>query len=136
LDTSLAVLTAAAALIENGGHCQGNDALDATGKPVLPILHHAHVWSATGALVAAGRESSGYVFLGALRALAVAVGARIDNDAVRRLRWDEAPDAVREWCEQVWSWEDAPGRTPEHVLRAFDRAKEEFNGSASPQEAG
>jgi hypothetical protein len=123
MDTPLEVLSTAAGLIEHDGYCRGNDALDFAGKATLPIPGKVSAWSMTGALLASSRDS-GLAFFHALRSVAVAVGARIEEDAVETMRWDEAPVVVRGWSEHVWKWEDAPGRTVEHVLRAFDRAKE------------
>lgn len=117
-----AVLAAAAAMIEEGGLCQGADARTADGAAVFPHDRRARSWSITGALLVAGREASGTVFIESLHALAVALGeAKLSPLPIR---WDHAPGLARRWSERVWKWEDAPGRTVEHVLRTFDRAKE------------
>lgn len=123
MEDSVAVLDAAASLIAEHGHCKSADAHNAQGRPVMPHDSTARTWGITGALVLVGKPATGRVFLDALHAFAKAVGV-FGFAEVRDWDWSEVPALSRQLCERVWEWEDRPGRTAEHVLRAFDRAKE------------
>jgi len=120
---SHAVLTAAAALIKKHGHCRDADARDMLGKPVYPHEHGARERSATGALLVAGRDFPCKTWLLALQAFAQAVGIT-EFEHIASMTWEEIPPTARELCERVWEWEGAPWRTTDHVLDAFERAKE------------
>lgn len=118
-----AVLGAAAALIEERGYCSGANARNADGRKVSPFDAEAVSFDACGAMLVVGREASGYAFVDALHAFAQAVGVFGFEDA-KNLRDTNVPARTRAMCEKVWEWEDAPGRTAEHVLSAFKRARE------------
>lgn len=123
MNTPVAVLTAAASLISEHGHCKRADAHNAQGVSVMPSDPLARAWSVTGALLHVGKAATGRVFLDALHAFAKAVGV-FEFAEVREWEWADAPTLSRQICERVWEWEDRPQRTVEHVLSAFARAKE------------
>jgi hypothetical protein len=83
----------------------------------MPHVKHARARSVTGALIAAARDIPGRAWLDALGAVVLSIGC---GEVVR----SADPGRVRGMCERVWQWEDEPGRTLDHVLEAFERAKE------------
>ncbi len=110
-----ATLHEAQALVRRGGLVQGADALDARGVPCFPTSRRASAWSVCGALLVVARNRDGEVFLGALYALAEAVGISVGI-------------GHRALCAAVWAWEDSTERTLHHVMDAFESAKEATDG--------
>jgi len=88
------------------GWCQGADARDQRDGPVPPWSEEARSWSLLGALVAAVDlpAEPGAVTLGPLRRALAALAELIEEPLLA-------------------SWNDAPGRTQEEVLRTLDAAR-------------
>ena len=99
------ILTDARALVARGW-CQTDDARDARGRQVPPASPAACCWSLLGAIVA---SSGGPERLSDRRTLAdvakasLAVGLATGEESLR-------------------DWNDAPGRTSDEVVAAFDDA--------------
>jgi hypothetical protein len=105
--TAKEILVGARALVDQGW-CQGVDARDAHGDRCAPWHREARAWSVLGALVASEGEEPD------VRAHAAASIAELGH-AVALLA-----DAAE--TSSLQAWNDAPGRTVEEVLGAFDRA--------------
>ncbi len=98
------------------GWCQGADAEDAQGAPVVAWDPVARRWSALGALVATAGGPSALV----------RGGPSLERLAKAALALGLAADA-----EVLKDWNDAPDRTQADVLEAFDRAIDLAAGSAA-----
>jgi hypothetical protein len=100
------ILTDARALVARGW-CQSGDARDAGGRTVAPGSADACCWSLLGAIVASSggpeRLRSDRRTLADVAKASLAIGLATGEESLR-------------------DWNDAPGRTAEEVVTAFDDA--------------
>ena len=96
--TPAEILREAKRLIEEKGWCQGADAIDRRGRPVLARSGDAASFCIAGALFAASFAEHG------------------EEQAIKLFRHC-IPETL-----SLAQWNDEPLRTPEQVLAAFDRA--------------